>query len=102
MDTGVFDNQDIIADDGVIPALDGHGLASTHFSGPDPDGPVVVINSGTAIPRRFYRHFAAYLCRRGASHAVTYDYRGIGDSWPNGDRSFHYLMSDWRGRTFQL
>ncbi len=84
----------------TIAALDGHRLASTHYCGPDPDGPVVIINSGTAIPRRFYRHFAAYLCQRGASHVITYDYRGIGGSWPGEDRSFPYLMSDWARRDF--
>ena len=81
--------------DRTINALDGHGLATTHFSGSNPDGPVVLINSGTAIPRRFYRHFAAYIAERGASLVITYDYRGIGDSWPDAGRKFHYLMSDW-------
>ena len=81
--------------DRTINALDGHGLASTHFCGSNPDGPVVLINSGTAIPRRFYRHFAAYIAERGASVVITYDYRGIGDSWPDEGRKFYYLMSDW-------
>lgn len=81
--------------DHTIKALDGHDLASTHFFGSNPVGPVVIINSGTAIPRRFYRHFAAYIAERGASLVVTYDYRGIGDSWPDKEREFQYLMSDW-------
>lgn len=81
--------------DRKIAARDGFALASSHFAGPNPDGPVVLINSGTAIPRQFYRHFAAYVASRGASKVITYDYRGISGSWPNGDRSFQYLMSDW-------
>ena len=81
--------------DRTIKALDGHNLASTQFFGSNPDGPVVVINSGTAIPRRFYRHFATYMAECGANEVVTYDYRGIGDSWPDNGRKFHYMMSDW-------
>jgi len=86
--------------DRTIKALDGHDLASTHFVGSNPSGPVVLINSGTAIPQRFYRHFAAYIAARGASVVITYDYRGIGDSWPDGDRTFQYLMSDWARQDF--
>ncbi len=78
-----------------IKALDDHALATTLFHGADTKGPVVLINSGTAILRRFYRHFAEYLAIAGASLVITYDYRGIGDSWPGTDRDFQYLMSDW-------
>lgn len=95
MDTGTAGNLEVDSVDGTISALDGHQLATTHFTGADLDGPVVLINSGTAIPRRFYRHFAAFLCQRGASQVITYDYRGVGDSWPGDDRSLQYLMSDW-------
>ncbi len=78
------------------PALDGHPLATTHFIGENPDGPVVLISSGTAIPQQFYRRFAKWLARQGASLVITYDYRGIAGSWPDGNkRKFSYLMSDW-------
>ncbi len=83
-----------------IKALDGLALATTHFTGTNPDGPVVLINSGTAIPRQFYRHFASYVAQRGASLVIIYDYRGINGSWPDNDRKFHYLMSDWARQDF--
>jgi predicted alpha/beta hydrolase len=55
---------------------------------------VVLINSATAVPRRFYRHFAAYLQRYGW-YVVTYDYRGIGGSKPPSLRGFDASMRDW-------
>jgi len=82
-----------------IPALDGHALATTHYPGSNPKGPVILISSGVAIPRRYYRYFAKWLAGRGARLVICWDYRGIGDSWPpaaKGDeRKFDYLMSDW-------
>ncbi len=43
----------------TIPARDGYPLAARIF-GP-PSRRVVVINGATAVPQRFYRHFAAAL-----------------------------------------
>ncbi len=83
------------AQDMSIAALDGHALMATCFQGSNPDGPVVLISSGTAIPRWFYFSFAEYIAARGASQVVTYDYRGIGDSWPDETRTYSYLISDW-------
>jgi predicted alpha/beta hydrolase len=40
---------------------------------------VAIINSAMGVKRAFYRHYAAYLAAHGY-HAITYDYRGIGDS----------------------
>lgn len=84
----------------TIKSLDGHALATTHFTGENPQGPVVLISSGTAIPRQFYRHFAAYIASCGASSVITYDYRGIGGSWPDETRTFKYLVSDWARQDF--
>lgn len=82
--------------DVTIPALDGDLLAATLYSGDNREGPVVLVSSGTAIPRQYYARFGKWLAQRGASHVVTYDYRGIGGSWPQGERrDFEYLMSDW-------
>ena len=63
----------------------------------------VLINSATAVPRKIYRGFAAYLARRGCA-VLTYDYRGIGDSrqqamvgynQPKSLVGFKASMSDW-------
>jgi len=58
----------------TIPARDGYSLAARIF-GDSPDR-VVVISAATAVPQRFYRHFANAVADAGFT-AITYDYRGI-------------------------
>jgi predicted alpha/beta hydrolase len=78
-------------DDITIPARDGFDLAATRYGDGDD---VVLINSATAVPRRFYRRFAAGLAERGFT-VVTYDYRGVGDSRPEDLRGFEARARDW-------
>ena len=78
----------------AIPARDGYRLAASAFE-PDADpGDVVLINSATAVPRRYYRHFAAALAAAGY-HTLSYDYRGIGGSRPQRLRGFEASMRQW-------
>ncbi|WP_428266761.1 alpha/beta hydrolase family protein [Haliangium sp.] len=78
----------------TIPARDSYPLAATLYRPEGQPRRVVLVNSATATPRRFYRHFAAAL--RDAGYLVlTYDYRGIGDSRPQNLRGFAATMSDW-------
>lgn len=76
-----------------IDAADGYPLAATLYRGTS-DDTVVLINSATAVPRRFYQRFASWLQEHGWT-AVTYDYRGIGDSKPASLRGFGARMRDW-------
>jgi len=76
-----------------VPAADGFELAATLYTSDGADT-VVLINSATAVPRRFYGAFAAYVQGLGWS-AVTYDYRGIGGSRPSSLRGFGARMRDW-------
>lgn len=62
-----------------MPATDGFSLAATLVG--EPTRGVVLISSATAVPRRYYAEFSAFLAQRGFLVA-TYDYRGIGDSKP--------------------
>jgi len=55
---------------------------------------VVIINSATAVPQRFYRHFASALADAGST-AITYDYRGIARSGPNRLKGFRATARDW-------
>lgn len=75
---------------------DGVELHASLFEAP-PDretGPVVLISSATAVPRRFYRHFARFLADDGARAVMTYDYRGINGKLSQSElRSIR--MSDW-------
>jgi predicted alpha/beta hydrolase len=75
-------------------ARDGYPLAATTFV---PDRPVraaVLISSATAVPRKIYRGFAAYLAERDFA-VLTYDYRGIAGSRPVSLIGFPARMRDW-------
>jgi predicted alpha/beta hydrolase len=78
-----------------IAARDGFRLAATIF-GSDAAGPVVVLNSATAVPRKIYAPFARALAARDAV-VITYDYRGVGGSRPTTLRGFPARMRDWAG-----
>ncbi|MGX9428930.1 MULTISPECIES: alpha/beta hydrolase family protein [Bradyrhizobium] len=94
---------DVFADDIIVPAIDGYPLGATLFLPRGAKRQAVLINSATAVPRKVYKGFAAYLAKRG-SVVLTYDYRGTGDSGPksvSGDKQpkslvgFKASMSDW-------
>lgn len=76
-----------------VTAADSFELAATLFDAGDSDT-VVLISSATAVPRGFYRRFATFVQNHGWT-AVTYDYRGIGDSAPASLRGFEATMRDW-------
>jgi predicted alpha/beta hydrolase len=78
----------------TIPARDGYRLAATMFRPVKARGRLVVINSATAVPRRFYRSFAQRLANAGYT-VLTYDYRGIGGSRPKHLRGFPATACDW-------
>lgn len=79
--------------DFAIPARDHHRLEATRYGDPSARD-WVIINSATAVPRRFYRHFAAALAEQGYG-VLTYDYRGIGGSRPESLRGFQARTRDW-------
>lgn len=67
------------SEDLVFNALDGRPLAATQY---DPEGPVrgaVVVFGALGVLRRYYAPFANWLAKRGVG-ALTFDYRGSGDS----------------------
>jgi predicted alpha/beta hydrolase len=94
---------DVFVDDITIPAADGYRLAATLFLPRGAKRHAVLINSATAVPRKIYRGFAAYLAHTGCS-VLTYDYRGIGGSrqralegynQPRSLVGFKATMADW-------
>ena len=94
---------DVFSDDITVPAMDGYPLGATLFLPRGAKRHAVLINSATAVARRLYRGFAAYLARRGCA-VLTYDYRGTGDSRqkamagyvrPRSLVGFKASMSDW-------
>lgn len=87
-------DQTILAQDTTITARDGYTLAATVFVPLSAPKGAVLINSATAVPRKIYRGFATYLAERGFA-ALTYDYRGIGQSRPPSLKGFTARMRDW-------
>lgn len=97
---------DIFSDSITLPATDGYMLGATLFLPRGAKRHAVLINSATAVPRKIYNGFAAYLAGRGCV-VLTYDYRGIGDSrkkssvaddQPKTLAGFKASMSDWATR----
>ncbi|MAT99188.1 MAG: alpha/beta hydrolase [Anaerolineaceae bacterium] len=79
----------------TIPAYDGYSLAATCYQPENnPTNTVVLINSATAVPQRYYKYFAKFMMAQGYT-AITYDYRGIAGSKPNSLRGFAADARDW-------
>jgi predicted alpha/beta hydrolase len=85
---------EILVQDTTFPAKDGFTLAATVFAPPVAPRSAILINSATAVPRKIYRGFAAYLAEQGHT-VLTYDYRGTGGSRPESLRGFNVRMRDW-------
>jgi predicted alpha/beta hydrolase len=77
-----------------IPADDGYPLHGQFFTCPIPPRAIVIINSATGTPQRYYRRFAEFLASD-QFDVITYDYRGIGQSAPTRLRGFPAQMRDW-------
>ena len=85
---------EVLTQDTSIAARDGYALAATVFTPAAAPARAVLINSATAVPRKIYRGFAAYLAEQGYA-VLTYDYRGTGGSRPASLRGFQVRMRDW-------
>ncbi len=83
----------------TLKTADGFSIVTTVF-GEGNRGPAVLINSGTGVPQVFYKKFAQYLAAHNCT-AVTYDYRGIGQSRSGPIRSHPGTMKDWAQRDAQ-
>lgn len=77
-----------------IEAKDGYMLSATLLEPSEKPIGFIQINSGTGIPKGFYRHFANYLTKRGYV-TVTFDYRGIGKSKPTTLKGFKATNLQW-------
>ena len=80
-------------------AKDGYPLAATRFVPASPNGQCVIINSATAVRQKYYGNFARYLSQQGFT-ALTYDYRGIGNSLNSPIQDFEGTMMDWGTKDF--
>ena len=72
-----------------------HNLISvTVFEPQNPNGKLLLINSATGVKQQVYFSFSKYFAENGFT-AITYDYRGIGDSKPKKMNGFHATMRIW-------
>ena len=54
----------------------------------------VIINAATGVQARYYHRYAQFLAENGLE-ALTWDYRGIGQSRPDSMRHCNYRWRDW-------
>lgn len=76
-----------------IRCRDGFELTADLIAAEQPRG-VVVIAAALGVPRRFYAAYAQYLAAQGLT-ALSFDYRGIGDSRQGPVRGAQMRMADW-------
>jgi predicted alpha/beta hydrolase len=75
-----------------IRAADGYTLHATLHDANS--NRTIVIASAMGVKRRYYDAFAQFLAANGIT-ALTFDYRGIGDSRPRSLRGFQGSLRDW-------
>ena len=80
--------------DVTFQALDGYGLHGTVHGDANNAHTAMLVNSGTGIPRGFYRRFCAEAARNGFL-VLAYDYRGVGDSALKPLRKSNAVYRDW-------
>lgn len=72
---------------------DGTRLAASHFAPAGAARAAVLIAPAMGVRQDYYADFAAWLAGQGY-HALTFDYRGMGRSRPEGLRSLRELDAD--------
>ncbi len=77
-----------------VKATDGFQLAANFFRIESAPKGIAIIGSATAANKSYYNDFAIYLNAAGY-HVVSFDYRGVGDSFDDDYQSFNHKMTDW-------
>lgn len=77
-----------------LAARDGYRLAATLYRPGAPGRRAALVMPATGVPQTYYAKFAAYLAERGFT-ALTFDYRGIGQSLRGDIREVSAGMRDW-------
>lgn len=78
----------------TIKCSDGFLLAGTLFKPQQPPAGAVIIASAMGVPKKFYHPFAGFLSDNGLA-ALTFDYRGVGDSKLNSVNGSGIKLEDW-------
>ncbi len=77
-----------------IPSSDGHPLAATCFTPEKDGGTIVLMCSAMAVRRQFYAGFLSYCMAQGC-HAISFDYRGTGDSLSGSVKASQARLEEW-------
>jgi len=85
---------------GTARATDGYALALTRFTSGEPVAGTVLLAGAMGVPQDFYFPFAGYLAEHGF-HALTFDYRGMGESRPATLRGFEADVTRWAERDLE-
>jgi predicted alpha/beta hydrolase len=75
-------------------ALDGFTLHGTLHGHPERAHTTLLLNSGTGIPKGFYKRFCDYAADQGFL-VLSYDYRGIGESAARALSGSTVVYRDW-------
>jgi predicted alpha/beta hydrolase len=78
---------------------DGIRLVGHLWPARGPAAGVVIVNAATGVAARFYHAYARFLATHGF-HALTYDYRGIGQSRPETLKGVAFRWRDWGEKDF--
>ncbi|WP_416864923.1 MAG: hypothetical protein ACMVP2_20695 [Imperialibacter sp.] len=78
-----------------LTASDGYQLSAALFKASAPSKALVIIASATGVPKPYYSKYTAYLANTGLFDALTFDYRGIGESLDGKITDCKAKMSDW-------
>ena len=81
----------------IIKATDDFHLPCTLYRPKGAADRVVLINSATGIPQKYYNSYANFLREEGFI-VITFDYRGIGESRPENLKGFSATMHEWAQR----
>lgn len=76
-----------------LETADGFRIAARIYDTERPRA-TLLVHGATATPQRYYQAFATEASARGY-RAITYDYRGIGESRPGSLRKLDATMTDW-------
>ena len=73
---------------------DGERIVATGFYPEQPNGKTLLIGAATAVPQKYYRHYAQWMSEQGYV-VFTFDYRGVGQSRPESLLGFNAQMNEW-------
>jgi predicted alpha/beta hydrolase len=77
-----------------IPARDGYALAATLHEPAERPAAVALVAGATGVKQVYYQRFATVLAQEGVA-ALTFDYRGIGQSAPAALKGFAATLQQW-------